>query len=289
MLVGAKFVALMVTPGHHTEWGRRFDSVVKHLMGGDLPPRLEGMAERYILNLNPRNPGPGRATELWRHAVTRHIHYDTDPGLGADAATLNREIPRVAPEPGARSREVNPVFAELTGKIRVPLVAIHETADFPVPFRLQQEYRRRAERAGTSHLLVQRAVRATGHCGFDNAESVPAFDDLVKWIENGSVPAGDNVLGDVTKLGLCWTHVRDPRDPDGCTATLTIMRSASTDLPVVSPADGRNRRVPLIPLCLCKGLAQGERSVSPAAWPSAHPLNRHCRRPGNGNLGQLCT
>jgi hypothetical protein len=41
-------------------------------------------------------------------------------------------------------------------------MAIHETADFRVPFRLQQDYRRRVEEAGTSHLLVQRAVRQPG-------------------------------------------------------------------------------------------------------------------------------
>lgn len=209
-LVYSKFEALMGTPGHYTERGRRFDSVVKHLMGGDLPLRLAGMAERYLLNLNPRNPGPGRATEFWRYADSRQIHYDIDPGLGVDAATLNREIPRVAPDP---TRAANPVFAELTGKIRVPVMAIHETADFRVPFALQQDYRRRTERAGTSHLLVQRAMRETGHCGFDNAERVPAFDALVAWIEKGTVPAGDNVLGDVTKLGLRWTDVFDPRDP----------------------------------------------------------------------------
>src|SRR5262249_32862519 len=45
---------------------------------------------------------------------TRRIQYNIDPGLGIDAATLNREIPRVVPEPGARSYETNPVFAELT-------------------------------------------------------------------------------------------------------------------------------------------------------------------------------
>ena len=74
-------------------------------MGGDLPLRLEGMVERYVMNLNPRDPGPSRAQEFARHGDTRHIRYDIDPGLGVDAETLNREIPRVASPPGARSRE----------------------------------------------------------------------------------------------------------------------------------------------------------------------------------------
>jgi hypothetical protein len=179
-------------------------------MGGDLPLRLEGMSERYILNLNSRDPGPGKAQKFASYADTRRIHYDIDPGLGVDAATLDRKIVRVKPEPDA---EPNPVFAELTGKIRVPVVTIHETADFRVPFWLQQDYRRRTERAGTSSLLVQRATRATEHYGFDNGERAAAFKGLVTWIENGTVPEGDDVLGDVAKLGLRWTKTWDPRDP----------------------------------------------------------------------------
>src|SRR5947207_1584390 len=82
-----------------------------------------------------------------------------------------------------------------------------------VPLRLEQDYRRRAEKAGTSHLLVQRAVRWPGHCGIDGAVRERAFDDLVAWVENATVPAGDDVLGDVGQLGLRWTPLRHPKDP----------------------------------------------------------------------------
>jgi hypothetical protein len=203
----------MGEPGYYTERGRRFDSVVKYLSGGDVPLRLEGLLERYVQDLNPRDPGPGRAREFARHADTRHIHYDIDPGLGVDADTLNRDIPRVVPAPGARSYDVNPVFAELTGNIQVPVMSLHETGDFRVPFRLEQDYRRRAEKAGTSHLLVQRAVRRPGHCGIENAVREAAFDDLVTWLENGTGPAGDDVLGDVSQLGLGWTPLPHPKNP----------------------------------------------------------------------------
>jgi hypothetical protein len=211
-LVYTRWLAAMGEPGYYTDLGRRFESVVKYLAGGDVPLRLEGLAQRYVQNLDPRDPGPAHARELARHADTRQIQYDIDPGLGVDGATLNREIARVVPEPGARS-EANPVFAELTGTIRVPVMAIHETADLRVPFRLQQDYRRRTDKAGTSQLLVQRAVRWPGHCGIDNAVRELAFDDLVAWVENGTVPAGDDVLGDVSQLGLRWTPLRHPKDP----------------------------------------------------------------------------
>ena len=211
-LANGLWLGLMGEPGYYTERGRRFDSVVKYLSGGDVPLRLEGLLERYVPDLNPRDPGSGRAREFARHADTRHIHYDIDPGFGVDAATLNCEIRRVLPAPGARSYDINPIFAELTGKIRAPVMSLHETADFRVPFRLEQDYRRRTESAGTSHLLVQRAVRSPGHCGIESAAREAAFDDLVAWIENGTVPAGDDVLGDVRQLGLRWPPLRHPKD-----------------------------------------------------------------------------
>jgi hypothetical protein len=204
-MANGPWLRLMGTPGNYTEIGKRFDSVVKHLSGGDLPRRLEGLQERYVLDLNPRDPGPAHSREFARHADTRGISYDIDPGLGVDAATLNREIPRVVPMPGARSYEANPVFAELTGKIRVPVMSLHETGDFRAPFRLEQDYRQRTEKAGTAQLLVQRAVRQAGHCGIAEAVRQAAFDDLVAWIDEGTVPAGDDVLGDVSQLGLRWT------------------------------------------------------------------------------------
>jgi len=200
----------MGAPGHYTERGQRFDNVVKHLMGGDLPLRLEGMSERYISNLNPRDPGPAKAQKFASYVDTRQTHYKIDPGLGVDEVALNRDTPRVEPELDA---EPNPVFAKLTGKIRVPVMTLHETADFRVPFRLEQDYRTRTDQAGTSHLLVQRSVRATGHCGFSSAEREPALGDLIAWIEQNNVPEGDHVLGDVTKLGLRWTRTWDFRDP----------------------------------------------------------------------------
>jgi dienelactone hydrolase len=131
-----------------------------------------------------------------------------------DEAELNQKIRRFAPAAGARSRELDPVFAELTGRITVPVLAIHETGDARVPFSLQQAYRRRTLAAGTSHLLVQRAIRWARHCAFDGEAREQAFDDLVAWIERGGKPDGDDVLtADVSKLGLQWTLLLHPNDP----------------------------------------------------------------------------
>jgi pimeloyl-ACP methyl ester carboxylesterase len=198
-------------PGSYTKQGRRFDSVVKHLFGGDLPLRLQGLQRRYVQNMLVSMP---RTEPLGRSGSTLHIRYRVDPGFGVDEDELNRNIRRFAPAAGARSREANPVFAELTGRITVPVLAIHETGDARVPFSLQQAYRRRTLAAGTSDLLVQRAVRWGGHCAFDGEVREQAFDDLVAWIEKGTKPDGDDVLAaDVSTLGLRWTPIRHPEDP----------------------------------------------------------------------------
>ena len=199
-LVHGPFVERIGVPGHYTERGRRFDSVVKHLAGGDLPLREEGLKSQYLEILRARHPGPEYAREFARYADTRRVVYDIDPGLGIDAATLNREIRRVTPELAAGAT-VDPVFRPFTGRLRVPLLTLHGTADFDVPLRMEQDYRRRTLAAGTSALLVQRAERMAAHCDFTPAARQKMFDDLVTWIERGVVPKGEDVLGDVSKLG----------------------------------------------------------------------------------------
>lgn len=41
---------------------------------------------------------------------------------------------------------------------------------------------------------MQRATRDYGHCAFTPTELVTTFVDLVKWVEAGVKPAGDDVL-----------------------------------------------------------------------------------------------
>lgn len=209
-----QFVTEMGRPGAYTEKGRRFDSVVKHLMGGDLPQRMQGLAARYTQNLSPAG-NPNAATSPGTRARTnRHIRYRIDPELGITEEELNQGIRRIGPAEGARSAEENPVFADFTGRITVPVLSVHTTGDAFVPFSLEQDYRRKAIAAGTDHLLVQRAIRRPNHCQFEQAELARAFDDLVAWIEQGVRPEGDDILAeDLSRLGLRWTTPLLPDDP----------------------------------------------------------------------------
>jgi dienelactone hydrolase len=219
-MVNERVVPALGMPGDYTARGRQFDSVVKYLMGADqtgndLPLRLEGLKRRYLLNLNYRprdvenNPNPGS-----RAASTLHIRYRIDPGLGLSETELNTRVRRVQPAKDARSPRANPVYAERTGRIKVPLITLHETGDAWVPLSLEQSYRRRTIAAGTDHLLVQRVMRAGSHCGFDGEMREQAFDDLVGWVERGVRPAGEDVLAsDLSRVGVRWTRYLLPNDP----------------------------------------------------------------------------
>jgi pimeloyl-ACP methyl ester carboxylesterase len=219
-LVSERVVPALGTPGSYTARGRQFDSVVKYLMGADqagndLPLRLQGLTRRYFMNFiyrsanGEKEPMPGA-----RAASTVHIRYRIDPGLGLTEDELNARVRRIRPAKDARSPSMNPVYAERTGRITVPLITLHETGDAWVPLSLEQSYRRRTIAAGTGHLLVQRVMRAPSHCGFHGETRERAFDDLVAWIERGVRPEGEDVLApDLSRIGLKWTPVLHPEDP----------------------------------------------------------------------------
>ena len=219
-VLNERVVPALGMPGSYTARGRQFDSVVKYLMGADqagneLPLRLQGLQRRYLLNMIHRphdletEPNPGL-----RAASTVHVRYRIDPGLGLTEDELNARVRRVRPAKDARSSSANPVYAERTGRLTVPLLTLHETGDAWVPLSLEQSYRRRTIAAGTDHLLVQRVMRAPSHCGFDGETRERAFDDLVAWIERGVRPEGEDVLApDLSRIGLKWTPALYPEDP----------------------------------------------------------------------------
>jgi dienelactone hydrolase len=219
-LLHERVVPALGTPGAYTERGRQFDSVVKYLMGADqagndLPLRLQGLQRRYLLNMNYRHPEAEKESRPGaRAASTLHIRYRIDPGLGLTEDELNVRVRRIRPATDARSPSVNPVYAERTGQLTVPLLTLHETGDAWVPLSLEQAYRRRTIAAGTDHLLVQRAIRAPSHCEFYGGTRARAFDDLVAWIERGVRPDGDDLLApDLSRIGLKWTPSLHPDDP----------------------------------------------------------------------------
>jgi dienelactone hydrolase len=215
-----RVVPALGTPGAYTARGRQFDSVVKYLMGADatgndLPLRLQGLPRRYLLNMTWRHPDVEKDDRPGARAgSTAHVRYRLDPGLGLTEDELNARVRRLHPARDGRSPAANPVYAERTGRLTVPLLTLHETGDAWVPLSLEQSYRRRTLAVGTDHLLVQRVLRAGSHCGFDGEMRERAFDDLVAWIERGVRPQGEDVLArDLSRIGLAWTSALHPDDP----------------------------------------------------------------------------
>src|SRR5262245_26001681 len=218
-ILNARVVPALGTPGAYTARGRQFDSVVKYLTGADqagndLPLRLQGLQRDYLWKMTHRDPDVEKETPFRRAASTVHIRYRIDPGLGLSEDELNARVRRLRPAMDGRSPSANPVYAEPSGRLTAPLLTLHETGDARVPLSLEQSYRRRTLAAGTGHLLVQRVLRAPGHCGFDGEMRERAFDDLVAWIERGVRPEGDDVLApDLSRIGLKWTPALHPEDP----------------------------------------------------------------------------
>jgi pimeloyl-ACP methyl ester carboxylesterase len=214
--VEEQIVPALGEPGNYTEKGRQFASIIKHLSGGPRPWWQEGFDGRFEPNfelLVGAATVPGDENSAASNVDTV---YQIDPGLGLTDEELNENIPRIAFDPEAREESHFNEFEPMTGEIEVPLLALHTTGDLFVPFSLEQSYRRTVEEAGNGNLLVQRAIRRPFHCNFTEAEILRAFDDLVRWVEEGLRPAGDDVLAtDLRNVGLEFTDPPEPGDPGG--------------------------------------------------------------------------
>lgn len=119
---------------------------------------------------------------------------DSDPALNPDETQLNDDIRRLALDPQARHPEGLGGIPGISGDLRIPVLSMHTLGDLFVPFSMEQIYAQRAADHGKADLLVSRAIRDVGHCGFTTLEQENAFADLVNWVENGVKPAGDPLL-----------------------------------------------------------------------------------------------
>ncbi|MFW6027493.1 MAG: alpha/beta hydrolase family protein, partial [bacterium] len=133
---------------------------------------------------------PGNVTDN----EDRVYQIDTDPALNPDEVVLNDTVLRVSHDAQGRHPEGLANIPPITGKLPVPVVTIHTLGDLFVPFSMEQIYARRAASFGKADRLVSRAIRDVRHCGFAVQEEEQSFADLVDWVENGSKPAGDDIL-----------------------------------------------------------------------------------------------
>ncbi len=181
--------------------GERLIEIVRNLTGGQRPIFEHGFKQSMwqmavlgtggsagdingILALN----GYGNQDQVYR--------WTADEEPTAEELEFNESVDRVSADPDANPLRNDGVrwIPLVDGDFDVPVLTMHTLGDFYVPFRHQQLYREKAEANGNEGLLVQRAIRAPGHCDFNFQEMNEAMNDWLTWVIDGTKPLGDEVL-----------------------------------------------------------------------------------------------
>ena len=212
-----KMADMLGKPPDYTEKGRQLASIQVQVSGGPRPFAADGLASRFLANMATSAAAlVGSTTPSNRAVDTAHINYSIADGLGLTAEAVNLRARRKAGDPEVRS--TNGPYEEIVpfdGRIERPLVTMHGTGDLYVPIFLEQTLKRAVAAAGNDRLLVQRIYRIGAHCKFSQPEMIKAFDDLTKWVRQGTKPEGDDVSGDLSDAGRKFTDPLRPGDPGG--------------------------------------------------------------------------
>ena len=213
--------------------GAQYASVVRNSTGGARPLFDIGLSfgGSYVGGAYGNFGTDGTQTGIVnRYNIdTRGISYVID-GDAAASAALNASVPKIAPDTdwNRLRRDGMRWVPVASGKPYAPMVSIHTLGDLFVPFSMQQVYRSRVVANGAlrADRVVQRAIRGASHCDFTNAEMQTAFDDMVRWVKQGTKPAGDDVLTPAVVAAATYgcTHTNNTLHPvdeaSGTTRTL---------------------------------------------------------------------
>lgn len=227
--------------------GTQYASVVKNLTGGSRPLFDIGLSYggSYVGGTYANFGVDGTLTGLLtKYSLdTTKITYTID-GDSAASAALNSAVPRLSADannnpPRRDGLRWVPITA---GKPYAPMVSIHTLGDMFVPFSMQQVYRQRLVAAGAARAdrVVQRAIRGASHCDFTNAEMQAAFDDMVRWVKQGTKPAGDDVTTPATLAAANYgcTHTKNVFHPvDEASGNTRTLRGLITQLGQSCPAN----------------------------------------------------
>jgi pimeloyl-ACP methyl ester carboxylesterase len=119
-------------------------------------------------------------------------NMDTDYQGSGDDAALNAAIGRFEAHPDALNYLEH--HYEPTGRLRIPVLTLHNLCDPQVPISHEEKYEKTVEATESDDWLVRRHVDRFGHCGFTKDEIVACFLDLVDWVENRLVPEGGELI-----------------------------------------------------------------------------------------------
>jgi hypothetical protein len=209
----ARMAGLLGKPPGYTPEGRELASVEIRISGGPRPFAMEGLASRFLGNINGSALAGGTSASN-RAVDTRAFRLEIAPGLGISAETLNSRARHVTADSTIRS--AGGPYEELVpfdGRIERPVLTMHGTGDLFVPIFLERTLRSAVDASGRDKLLVQRIYRIAAHCQFSQPEMIRSFDDLVAWSTGGAQPAGDDVSADLRDAGRQFTSPLREGDP----------------------------------------------------------------------------
>lgn len=174
--------------------GEQLRAITTSLSGGPRPGSDRAFAywKDFLFSVYSPDNGGSLAQNPGRVASNVGVDYSPDVPVDVDAS-----VQRVAAtDDFSRTTRSLTQVPRIEGRPQVPTLTLHGLGDLFVPFSMEQDYLRDVRRQGQARFLVQRAVRAAGHCEFTDREVGRAWDDLVRWVERGprARPAGDRVL-----------------------------------------------------------------------------------------------
>jgi hypothetical protein len=190
-----------------TPAGLPFYATLQNLSGGPRP--VYAVAFGGFQNLLQSFAGTdGTVTGILNRNVvdTRDITYrfQSTPGqpLTPTEQGFNNTIYQITPDANANALRDDGLrfIPKVNGNLykAIPVVTVHTLGDLFVPISMEQIYNERMNRNGFGNQLVQRAVRAPGHCDFSLAEFEQTLDAMLEWEQNNIKPAGDDFMTPAT-------------------------------------------------------------------------------------------
>jgi pimeloyl-ACP methyl ester carboxylesterase len=83
-------------------------------------------------------------------------------------------------------------YADYAGKIKIPVMLVHNVEDSITPVKHTTAYLETVEAEGNEDLLVRVYSDLPGHCHFTLDQMLTLFDATVGWLESGTPPAPDD-------------------------------------------------------------------------------------------------
>lgn len=117
--------------------------------------------------------------------LVRAVYRQSNLDLRHDLRLLARG-PRVRADQAATGYLLRNIVYD--GRIRVPVLTLHTTADGLVVSAHERTYRDAVRRAGRGRLLEQLFVDRPGHCSFTDGERLTALDVLLDRLRHGRWP-----------------------------------------------------------------------------------------------------